>query len=99
MEYTTMQLSRLLGMNQMQIIHAAQTGIIEPVQDAKGRGSSRKYSENNMKQLKVMKILTACKIPLREIGDILKAWNDVDQLISKAEEFHALFCHLTSRST
>jgi len=99
MEYTTVQLSRLLGLSRFQIMNAAQTGVIKPVQDAKGRGSSRRYSEHNMKQLKAMKILLSCKIPLREISDILQCWDDIDELILKAEEFYELFCHLTRGST
>ena len=98
MEYTTMQLSRLVGLDKAQIIHAVQIGIIKPAQDARGRGYSRKYSEHNMKQFLAMEILMRAKMPLREIGDILEKWNDVDGLILKAKEFYALYYQLRAMS-
>ncbi len=95
MEYTPKE---ILGLGRHQVIHLVETGIIKPLKDVRGRGRVRKYSEHNLKQLTAVKILMDCKIPHREIGDILREWNDdIDGLIIKAKEFYRLFCCLKSR--
>ena len=93
-EYTTVELARLLGVNRMAIINLVTAGIIKPLQDVKGRGSRRKYSEQNRKQFLVAQVLKQAKVPLREIGEILTAWDNIDDLISKSEEFYTLYCQL-----
>ena len=51
-----------------------------------------------MKQFVAMEILMRTKMPLREIGDILDKWNDIDELILKAKEFYALYYQLRAIS-
>jgi DNA-binding transcriptional MerR regulator len=66
-------------------------GIVKPYVDAKGRGKSRIYSFENVKQIRIAFVLMDCGISHRNIGDVLKSWNDLDELLMKALDLKHLY--------
>lgn len=92
--YRTMEISRLLGLSKMQIIHSVVLGIVKPFQDAKGRGGSRLYSQHNFKQFEIIKALLSCGIPYGNIRDIFNSRKDLDELRLEVIEFYSMYRHL-----
>lgn len=55
--YSSSEIQRIAKITKMQAIHWTQTGVITPLQDAKGRGSRRIYSWQNLIELMVCREL------------------------------------------
>ena len=92
--YSSGEISKIFKCNRQQIIHLVERGIVTPLIDARGRGKVRIYSEQNIKQIKAAKNLIECGTPYRDIYDILKRWNNIDELIEQTEKYKAMFYQL-----
>jgi DNA-binding transcriptional MerR regulator len=70
-EWTLTEAARLLGEPQHRLIYLCEKGVVEPdLQDAKGRGSSRRFSAHNLLEFAIALRLRVLEIPAPVIGAI-----------------------------
>lgn len=71
-EWTLTEAARLLGEPQHKLIYLCEKGVVEPdVQDAEGRGSSRRFSARNLLEFAVALRLRALDLPASLIGAVV----------------------------
>lgn len=71
-EWTLTEASRLLGEPQHRLIYLCEKGVVEPdVQDAGGRGSSRRFSARNLLEFAVALRLRELELPASLIGAVV----------------------------
>ena len=70
-EWTLTEAARLLGEPQHRLIYLCEKGVVQPdFEDAKGRGSSRRFSAHNLLEFAVALRLRMLEIPALSIGAI-----------------------------
>ena len=71
-EYTLSQAARLLGEAQHRLIYLCEKGVVQPdLQDAEGRGSSRRFSGRNLLEFAVALRLRELEIPASFVGAVI----------------------------
>lgn len=71
-EYTLSQAARLLGEAQHRLIYLCEKGVVQPdLQDAEGRGSSRRFSGRNLLEFAVALRLRGLEIPASFVGAVI----------------------------
>jgi len=71
-EYTLSQAARLLGEPQHRLIYLCEKGVVQPdVQDAEGRGSSRRFSARNLLEFAVALRLRDLEIAASFVGAVI----------------------------
>jgi DNA-binding transcriptional MerR regulator len=86
-EWTLTEAARLLGEPQHRLIYLCERGVVQPdLEDAKGRGSSRRFSAHNLLEFAIALRLRVLEIPapmIRAITYTLRAFeHKVQQQIS-----------------
>ena len=70
-EWTLTEAARLLGEPQHRLIYLCEKGVVQPdLEDAKGRGSSRRFSAHNLLEFAIALRLRMLEIPAFSIGAI-----------------------------
>jgi hypothetical protein len=70
-EWTLTQAARSLGEPQHRLIYLCEQGVVQPdLEDAKGRGSSRRFSARNLLEFAVALRLRELKLPASLIGAV-----------------------------
>jgi len=70
-EWTLTEAARLLGEPQHRLIYLCEKGVVQPdLEDAKGRGSSRRFSAHNLLDFAIALRLRVLEIPAPFIGAI-----------------------------
>lgn len=70
-EWTLTEAARLLGEPQHRLIYLCEKGVVQPdLEDAKGRGSSRRFSGHNLLEFAIALRLRMLEIPALSIGAI-----------------------------
>jgi DNA-binding transcriptional MerR regulator len=70
-EWTLTEAARLLGEPQHRLIYLCEKGVVEPdFEEAKGRGSSRRFSAHNLLEFAIALRLRMLEIPALSIGAI-----------------------------
>ncbi len=70
-EWTLTEAARLLGEPQHRLIYLCEKGVVQPdLADAKGRGSSRRFSARNLLEFAVALRLRALELPASVIGAV-----------------------------
>jgi DNA-binding transcriptional MerR regulator len=70
-EWTLTEAARLLGEPQHRLIYLCEKGVVQPdLEDAKGRGSSRRFSAHNLLEFAIAVRLRMLEIPALSIGAI-----------------------------
>jgi len=71
-DWTLTEAARLLGEPQHRLIYLCEKGVVEPdVQDAEGRGSSRRFSSRNLLEFAVALRLRDLELPATLIGVVV----------------------------
>jgi DNA-binding transcriptional MerR regulator len=83
-EWTLSEAARLLGEPQHRLIYLCEKGVIQPdLQDAEGRGSSRRFSARNLLEFGVALRLRALGIPAAVSGAVLYVLRGFEKAIEK----------------
>ena len=82
-EWTLTQAARALGHPQHRLIYLCEQGVVHPVRDADGRGTSRLFSAANLLQFAIALHLRALEIP----ASIQQAVVDVLRVFEKRSRF------------
>ena len=70
-EWTLTEAARLLGEPQHRLIYLCEKGVVQPdLEDAQGRGSSRRFSAHNLLEFAIALHLRVLEIPALSIGAI-----------------------------
>ena len=70
-EWTLTEAARLLGEPQHRLIYLCEKGVVQPdFEDAKGRGSSRRFSAQNLLEFAIALRLRVLEIPALSIGAV-----------------------------
>jgi DNA-binding transcriptional MerR regulator len=70
-EWTLSQAARLLATPQHRLIYLCEKGVVQPdLEDAKGRGSSRRFSARNLLEFAIALRLRALELPAPVVGAI-----------------------------
>lgn len=70
-EWTLTEAARLLGEPQHRLIYLCEKGVVQPdLEEAKGRGSSRRFSAHNLLEFAIALRLRMLEIPALSIGAI-----------------------------
>ena len=71
-EWTLTEAARLLGEPQHRLIYLCEKGVVHPdLQDAKGRGSSRRFSDRNLLEFAVALRLRELEIGVAFVGAVV----------------------------
>lgn len=83
-EWTLSEAARLLGEPQHRLIYLCEKGVVQPdLQDAEGRGSSRRFSARNLLEFGVALRLRELGIPASVIGAVLHVLRGFESAISR----------------
>jgi len=83
-EWTLSEAARLLGEPQHRLIYLCEKGVVQPdLQDAEGRGSSRRFSSRNLLEFGVALRLRELGIPASVIGAVLHVLRGFERAIGK----------------
>jgi len=83
-EYTLSQAARLLGEPQHRLIYLCEKGVVQPdIQDAEGRGSSRRFSGRNMLEFAVALRLRELEIPASFVGAVIYVLRAFERSVRK----------------
>jgi DNA-binding transcriptional MerR regulator len=83
-EYTLSQAARLLGEPQHRLIYLCEKGVVQPdLQDAEGRGSSRRFSGRNMLEFAVALRLRELEIPASFVGAVIYVLRAFERSVRK----------------
>jgi len=83
-EWTLSEAARLLGEPQHRLIYLCEKGVVQPdLQDAEGRGSSRRFSARNLLEFGVALRLRELGIPASVIGSVLHVLRGFERAIGK----------------
>ena len=78
--WTLSEVARLFGQPQHRLIHLCEKGVVRAdFEEARGRGSSRRFSRRNLLQLAVALKLRELMVPVAPIGEFLEPVLDDDQ--------------------
>ena len=81
-EWTLSEAARLLGEPQHRLIYLCEKGVVQPdLQDAEGRGSSRRFSARNLLEFGVALRLRELGIPASVIGAVLHVLRGFEKAI------------------
>ena len=84
-EWTLTQISSLLNQPQYKLIYLCEKGVILPdVSDAKGRGSSRRFSARNLFEFVVALKLSEFHLPTKLTTNVLKALRSFDKHLGES---------------
>ena len=84
-EWTLTQISNLLDQPQYRLIYLCEKGVIIPDgSDAKGRGSSRRFSARNLFEFVVARKLGEFHMPTNLTTNVLRALRSFDQHLGKS---------------
>lgn len=90
-EWTLCEAARLLGEPQHRLIYLCEKGVIQPdLQDAEGRGSSRRFSALNLLEFGVALRLRAVGIPASVCGAVVYAIRGFERAIRKEKPSFSL---------
>lgn len=82
--WTLSEAARLLGEPQHRLIYLCEKGVVQPdLQDAEGRGSSRRFSARNLLEFGVALRLRELGIPASVIGAVLHVLRGFERAIGK----------------
>jgi DNA-binding transcriptional MerR regulator len=83
-EWTLCEAARLLGEPQHRLIYLCEKGVIQPdLQDAEGRGSSRRFSERNLLEFGIALRLRALGIPACVCGAFVYVLRGFEKELNK----------------
>jgi DNA-binding transcriptional MerR regulator len=83
-EWTLGEAARLLGEPQHRLIYLCEKGVVQPdLQDAEGRGSSRRFSARNLLEFGVALRLRELGIPASVIGAVLHVLRGFESAMSR----------------
>lgn len=83
-EWTLPETARLLEEPQHRLIYLCEKGVVEPdVQDAEGRGSSRRFSSRNLLEFAVALRLRGLELPATRIGAVLRGLRAFEAAVGK----------------
>ncbi len=83
-EWTLTEAARLLGQPQHRLIYLCEKGVIEPdLQDAEGRGSSRRFSSRNLLEFAVALSLRDLAAPVSLVAAVIHVLRVFEQLVGK----------------
>lgn len=83
-EYTLSQTARLLGEPQHRLIYLCEKGVVQPdIQDAEGRGSSRRFSSRNLLEFAVALRLRDLEIPASFVGAVIHVLRVFEKSVRK----------------
>jgi DNA-binding transcriptional MerR regulator len=83
-EYTLSQAARLLGEPQHRLIYLCEKGVVQPdLQDAEGRGSSRRFSGRNLLEFAVALRLRELEIPASLVGAVIYVLRAFERSVRK----------------
>ena len=88
--YTLSQVARLLGEPQHRLIYLCEKGVVQPdIQDAEGRGSSRRFSGRNLLEFAVALRLRELEIPASFVGAVIHVLRVFEKSVRRQRpEFH-----------
>ncbi|MGE0159788.1 MAG: hypothetical protein AB7T31_10285 [Gemmatimonadales bacterium] len=82
--WTLTQAARVLGEPQHRLIYLCEKGVIEPdFQDAKGRGSSRRFSARNLLEFAIALRLRELDISVTFVGAVIHVLRAFERSVSK----------------
>ena len=85
-QWTLSEAARLLGEPQHRLIYLCEKGVVQPdLQDAEGRGSSRRFSARNLLEFGVALRLRELGIPASVIGAVLYVLRGFEKAIGSQE--------------
>jgi len=89
-EYTLSQVARLLGEPQHRLIYLCEKEVVRPdLQDAEGRGSSRRFSGRNLLEFAVAVRLRELEIPASFVGAVIHVLRVFEKSVRRQlTEFH-----------
>jgi hypothetical protein len=83
-EWTLTEAARLLGESQHRLIYLCEKGTVEPdIQDAEGRGSSRRFSTRNLLEFAVALRLRDLEIAASLVGAVIHVMRAFEQRVRK----------------
>ncbi len=83
-EWTLSEAARLLGEPQHRLIYLCEKGVVQPdLQDAEGRGSSRRFSARNLLEFAVALRIRELGIPASVVGAVLHVLRGFERTIGK----------------
>lgn len=83
-EWTLTEASRLLREPQHRLIYLCEKDVVRPdVQDAKGRGSSRRFSARNLLEFAVALRLRDIEIPAYVVAAVIHVLREFEQMVRK----------------
>ena len=95
-EWTLTQIATLLHQPQYKLIYLCEKGVIVPDGvDAKGRGSSRRFSQRNLFEFLVAFTLGDFHVPTKLTTNLLQALRSFDKHLAKKYPLLRLPCSLT----
>ncbi len=81
-DYTLPEVARLLGEAQHRLIHLCETGVVIPdVADARGRGSSRRFSRRNLLEFAVALQLRRMMLPVSATSVVIRVLRRFEQYV------------------
>ena len=82
--WTLSKVSQLLGEPQHRLIHLCEKGVVRAdLEEARGRGSSRRFSRRNVLQFAVVLKLREFMIPLARIGAVMHVLDAFEQVLAR----------------
>lgn len=83
-DWTLTEAARLLGEPQHRLIYLCETGVVEPdLQDAEGRGSSRRFSNRNLLEFAVALRLRDLELPAAMIAAVVHVLRAFDGALGR----------------
>lgn len=81
---TLSEIARMLGVRQHRLIHLCEKGVVSPdIADAKGRGSSRRFSRRNLLEFAIGLQLRAAMIPVTVIAAVTHVLRVFERTVSR----------------
>ena len=91
-EWTLCEAARLLGEPQHRLIYLCEKGVIQPdLQDAEGRGSSRRFSERNLLEFGMALRMGALGIPASVSGAVFYVLRGFEKHVENRSAYGAVF--------
>lgn len=90
-EWSLTEAARLLGESQHRLIYLCEKGVVRPdVQDAEGRGSSRRFSARNLLEFAVALRLRDVEIAASFVGSVIYVLRAFEQSVAKKDSHFRL---------
>jgi len=87
--FTSKQIQKLAGVSHMQVSRWTELGIIEPFEDARGRGRVRRFSKENLVEAMICKQLASLHMETSVIWEVLN-WLRAKLYPDEKPQFSAL---------